>query len=397
MLIEIPYGRKVINVQIEDPIIIKSFHPQKINNIKSALDKPIESQPLHKLVKINQKVAIITSDNTRPCPTHLMLPLILDELSVAGIGYENIIVVFALGVHRKITKEEQEFIIGKEIFKKIRCYNSDINNVVHLGVTSNGTPVEIFKRVVDVDFRIGLGNVEKHYFAGYSGGLKTLVPGVCSHRTIKHNHSLMVDPNAKAGILKGNPVREDCEEAAAMLGLDYILNVVLDNDNKIVAAAAGDPINAHRWLCNVVDEFSSNTTKIKADIVLVSAGGYPKDINMHQAQKALNKAFEFVKTNGIIIWVAECSEGFGSEIFKDWMINYNASEILNKLSKNFVLGGHKAAAIAKILKKANIWLVSELPSSLVRSCGLIPYSDVRKALADAHNKTGKKNNLAVID
>jgi len=396
MQIEVPYGRKLIYVQVEDPIILKNDQPEKINDIKSALDKPIGTLPLHKLVRPQQSVAIITSDITRPCPTHLMLPLVVEELLKAGVGYENIVVVFALGAHRNMTYKEQELVISKDIFRKIKCYNSNAKNVVYLGTTCRGTPVEIFKQIVDVDFRIGLGNVEEHYFAGYSGGLKALVPGVCSHRTISKNHSLMVDPNARAGILEKNPVREDIEEAANMLGLDFILNVVLDRDNKIVAAAAGDSIKAHHWLCNIFNEFSSISIDEPADIILVSAGGYPKDINMYQAQKVLDKAFEFVKVNGIIIWVAECTEGLGNEIFQNWMVNYSAYEILKKIRNNFILGGHKAAAIAKILKKANIWLVSALSTSLVHSCGMIPYSDVKKALTDAYNEIGKDATLFVI-
>jgi nickel-dependent lactate racemase len=249
---------------------------------------------------------------------------------------------------------------------------------------------------VKADFRVALGTVEPHYFAGYSGGVKSLIPGVCSIETIRQNHALLVDPMARAGVLEGNPVREDLEEGASMVPVDFILNVVLDGDKRVVAAAAGHPIEAHRWACRVVDFLRLTPVQQAADIVVVSAGGYPKDINMYQAQKALDNAAAAVRPGGIILWVAECTEGMGQATFEQWLVGSSADQILNRIRQNFVLGGHKAAAIARILKQAAVLLVSALPDDLVFLCGMEPYPDINTAMQAALARVGPDATVTVI-
>jgi nickel-dependent lactate racemase len=242
--------------------------------------------------------------------------------------------------------------------------------------------------VLKADLRIALGNVEPHYFAGYSGGLKAIVPGVCSANTIRHNHAQMIEAGARAGVLDGNPVREDLEEGASLVGVDFLLNVLLDSSHQVAVAAAGHPVEAHRWLCRAADYLSRTPVAQPADIVLVSAGGYPKDINMYQAQKALDNAAEAVRPGGTIVWVAECAEGLGNATFEAWMVGASADDILRRIAADFVLGGHKAAAIARVLKRARILLVSALPAEQVRACGMTPFKDVQTALQAARRDAG---------
>jgi len=353
------------------------------NPIQLALAAPIGSPRLHEMVRPGNSVAIVTSDMTRPCPTHLMLPPILEELAKAGVEDEDVQIIFAIGSHRAQTAGERIKLIGAEMAQRLRYLDSDPTNTVYLGTTTRGTPVEVFEPVVKADVRIALGNVEPHYFAGYSGGAKALVPGVCSLATIQTNHTMMVHSQASVGVLDGNPVREDIEEAAAIIGLDFILNVIVDDEHNVISASAGHPIDAHRWLCHVLDYQRKVAVEQLADIVIVSAGGYPKDINLYQAQKALDSAAAAVRPGGIIIWVAECPEGFGNPIFEDWLVGATADEILTRIQKRFVLGGHKAAAIARVLQRASVFLVSSLPPTLVRDCGLIPFSDLDLALCAA--------------
>jgi nickel-dependent lactate racemase len=287
-------------------------------------------------------------------------------------------------------------LVGPELADRLRLLDSDPRRTAYVGTTSRGTPIEVFEPVLKADFRIALGNVEPHYFAGYSGGAKALVPGVCSLATIQSNHAMMVMPLARAGSMQGNPVREDIEEGAALIGLDFILNVIVAPDHQILAAAAGHPIEAHRWLCNVLDYQRKVVVDELADIAIVSAGGFPKDINLYQAQKALDNAAAAVKPGGIIIWLAECPDGLGNVIFEDWLVGSTADNIIARIQERFVLGGHKAAAIASVLKKAQVLLVSSLDPNLVRDCGLRPYAEFEGALADALLEAGPDPAITVM-
>ncbi len=383
MNISIPYGQRQLKVTLNVDALVLEPKRQTIEPIGMALAAPIGSPLLHELVHAGQSIAIVTSDITRPCPTDALLPPLMEELAQAGVRDEDVTVVFALGIHRVQTPEERARLVGPEMAMRLRCIDSDPDEVVHVGTTSRGTPIEVFKQVVKADLRIALGSVEPHYFAGYSGGAKALVPGVCSKTTIQHNHSMMVQPGARTGVLDGNPVREDIEEGAALIRLDFILNVILDGDHNVVAAAAGHPIEAHRWACRVLDYHRKITVEQPADIVIVSAGGYPKDINLYQAHKALENAAVVVRPGGTIIWVAECSEGLGNATFEEWIVGASGDDILTRIQQDFVLGGHKAAAIARVLKRAKVSLVSALPPELVRACGITPYADLEKALSEA--------------
>jgi nickel-dependent lactate racemase len=398
MNIELNYGTQKVGFEYAGDIEHLSTlepHRSNVDAIMLALAVPIDSPRLRNLVHLGQKIAIITSDITRPCPSERLLPPLMDELALAGVRDEDVTVIFGLGSHRKQTAEEQEKLLGPEMAGRLRCIDSDPTPTVYIGRTSRGTPIEVFEPVMQADVRIVLGNVEPHYFAGYSGGAKALVPGVCSIQTIRSNHALMVDPRARSGNIEDNPVRLDIEEGAALIGIDFILNVVLDSE-KYIMAAAGNPTTAHRWACRVVDALSMTPIQELADIVIVSAGGYPKDINMYQAQKALDNAAVAVKPGGQIIWVAACPEGMGNRTFEKWMVGSTSAQILERIQKDFVLGGHKAAAIARVQQQAAILLVSELPDELVRECNMESYPDLDSAFQAALKRSGQKPLITVI-
>jgi nickel-dependent lactate racemase len=397
--ITLPYGHGQLNVDLDaDAHRIARLEPRRsaVEPIRLALAAPIGSPPLHSLLHHGQSIVIVTSDITRPCPTHLMLPPLMEELALAGIPDEDVTVVFGLGTHRAHTPEEQAQLVGPEMLARLHCVDSDPAQMVSVGTTSRGTPIEVFGPVLDADVRIALGNVEPHYFAGYSGGAKAIMPGVCSTNTIRQNHAMMVEPNACAGVLDGNPVREDIEEGASLVGIDFILNVILDSEHCVVMAAAGHPVEAHRWACRAVDYLSKVAVEQQADVVLVSAGGFPKDINVYQAQKALDNAAAAVRPGGVIVWVAECAEGLGNKVFEEWLVGAAPDEILARIQRQFVLGGHKAAAMARVLKRATVNLVSALPPDLVSECGMTPYSNVESALQDALAQTGPDSFVVIL-
>ena len=235
-----------------------------------------------------------------------------------------------------------------------------MDSVQYVGTTKRGTKVSVNSLLLDADFTLAIGNVEIHYFAGYTGGYKAVVPGLAGKDAIERNHSLMTLPNAEPGVIVSNPVREDLEDAGRLTGLRYVVNVVLDEANRIVAAFAGDPIAAQRSAANAADGLVKTRIAERADIVIASAGGYPRDINLYQAHKAIENASHAVKPEGTIILVAECREGFGNINFHEWTMEASdLEEIGRRLSRRFVLGGHKAFAISKIARRAEIIVVSD--------------------------------------
>lgn len=358
----------------------------------AALENPIGTPRLADVVRPGERIAIVISDVTRPCPTADLLPPLLSELAHARVGDEDILIVSALGSHRAQSDEERTRLVGPDIFRRIRCIDSDIEDVTPVGRTRRSTPIEVFTPVVRADRRIGVGNIEYHYLAGYSGGYKAVVPGVCSLRTIEANHSLMVQAGAESGQIDGNPVREDIDEAGALIGVDFVLNVILDpaewgassEEHHAISAVAGHPIEAHREGCAQLNAFGRAPLPWLADVVLVSAGGFPKDVNLYQAQKALDHARLAVRPGGTIILVAECPEGLGHRVFAEWMLSgQTPDQLIGRIRERFVLGGHKAAAVALAQKRASIALVSSLPAGQCRAMGFLPYASPAEALADA--------------
>ena len=396
MQLEFGYGNGVQTVELPQENLLGVLHAAPIEHerrgpdaVSWALAHPIGSAPLHQLAKSGQKIAIVTSDITRPLPSYQILPGVLDELYRAGVRPEDITVVLALGSHRKHTPEEVIHLVGRECYETVRCVDSDATDCIHLGDTAHGTPVDITRAVAEADFRICLGNIEFHYFAGYSGGAKAIMPGVSTPLAIQANHRLMVSPLACAGRLDGNPVREDLEEAAAICGVDFIVNVVLDEHKQIVFAVAGDVTRAHRAGCAYLDRMYRCPIPEKADIVLVSQGGAPKDANLYQTQKALDNAKHAVKDGGTIILIGACPESLGSKTFSDWLLAApTAHSMVERISHDFQLGGHKAAAIAMVLEKASIDLVSEMDDDFVRRIFLEPKPSAQAALDAAFQKYG---------
>lgn len=396
MRLEFGFGTGVQVVEAPDQNVIGVLTPNDVplgltgaEAVLDALAHPIASPRLREIVKPGEKVAVVTSDVTRPMPTFAVMPALLDELYAAGARPEDIALVFALGSHRRQTPEEMRKLSGERAFSEIRCLDSDPDDCVHFGVTSRGTPVDITRVVAEADRRILLANIEYHYFAGYSGGGKSLMPGASTREAIQRNHSLMVNPDACAGKLEGNPLREDIEEAAAMVKADFILNVVLDEHKKIVRAVAGDMVKAHRAGCEFLDRFYLKPIPERADIVLVSQGGSPKDLNLYQTQKALDNAKHAVKAGGVVILIGSCREGMGEKTFEEWMTcSPSPASMVERIRAEFKLGGHKAAAIAMVLESADIYLVSELPDDFVKKIFLKPYPSAQAALDAALSKLG---------
>ena len=386
-LVDIPQGIDVRELTVNDDIEFNDIDKDVVH----ALENPIGSPRLKDIVKPGEKIAIITSDITRPMPTYKVMPALLEELKEAGVDYNDVTLVFALGSHRRQTPEEMRRLAGDYAYEKINVVDSDIDDCIRMGVTANGTPVDITRVVAEADRKIALGNIEFHYFAGYSGGYKAIMPGVSTPQAIQSNHKLMIKPESCAGRLEGNPVREDIEEAGRICGLDFILNVVLDEHKEIVKVVCGDPIKAHRVGAAFLDRLYTKEIDRGADIVIVSQGGAPKDLNLYQTQKALDNSKHAVKDGGIIILIGSCAEGYGEHTFEDWMLNSESpDDLVNKIRRHFVLGGHKAAAIGMVLQRAEIYLVSDMAPEQVERSFMRPYTSAQQAFDDALAKFGGK-------
>lgn len=396
MKLEFGFGTGVQTVEVPEKnllgVLMSNDVPRGLMNeaeVVRALEHPIGTPRLKEIVRPGEKIAIVTSDITRPCPTYRIMPALLDELYAAGCRAEDITLVFALGSHRPHTPEEMRKLAGERAFQEVRCVDSDRADCVHMGTTDCGTPVDITRVVAEADRRICLGNIEYHYFAGYSGGAKAIMPGVSTREAIQANHRMMVRPEAHAGNLEGNPLRMDLEQAAAICGVDFIVNVVLDEHKQIVRAVAGDLVKAHREGCRFLDGMYLKELDARADIVLVSQGGAPKDLNLYQTQKALDNAKHAVKPGGTIILIGSCKEGLGEKVFEEWMLSAPTPEsMIERIGRDFQLGGHKAAAIAMVLQNAEIELVSELDPDFVKRIFLKPASSAQEALDRAFARLG---------
>jgi len=387
MRFELGFGAGVQAVELPEKNLAGVLLPNDVERgligaaeVERALKNPIGSPRLSEIVHPGEKIAIITSDITRPMPTYKVMPALLDELYAAGIKKEDITLVFALGSHRKHTEEEKKKLAGERAYSEIACIDGDASDCVSYGKTSRGTPVDIVRCVAEADRRICLGNIEYHYFAGYSGGAKAIMPGISTRDAIQANHSRMVDENACAGKIEGNPIREDIEEAASLVGVDFIVNVVLDEHKEIICAVAGDITLAHREGCKFLDRLYEKKIAERADIVIVSQGGAPKDLNLYQTQKALDNAKHAVKKGGVVIVVGSCKEGFGEHVFEEWITTAEKpADLIERIAKEFRLGGHKAAAIAMVQQNADIYLVSEMDDETVRKMSMFPFATLQEA------------------
>jgi len=402
--VELGFGRTRMQLAVDDRRLLCTMYPAKVDVthdegtlIGRAMEAPIASPRLRDLARPGQKVVVLASDVTRPCPTRLMLPAVMGELNSAGVPDRDVTVVFGLGIHRGQTPEERRMLAGDDMYRRLRCIDSDPGDVVWVGNTTRGTPVEVFRTVAEADFRIALANIDPHYFAGYSGGSKSVVPGVCGRATIEANHALMLEPGAAPGNLQGNPVREDIEEAAAFVGVDFILNVILDEAKQVVDAVAGHVLEAHRHGCRSADRLFKVPIPERAAVVVASPGGHPKDLNVYQAQKSLDNAAQAVKPGGVIILVASCAEGFGEPVFEAWIAAGAApAEIVKRLRREFQLGGHKAAAIARVAMDCRIFLVSDLPAAMVRRVWMEPCSSAQLALDRALAEQGPDARVIIM-
>lgn len=404
MKVSLNYGHDSIALDIPDKNYMGTLSPKDtreiedpINEARRALANPIGSKRLKELVSSQDKVIILVSDVTRPAPSSILLPPILEKLREAGIKNDQIMIVFGLGIHRKHTEEEKKRLVGEEVYNQVKCIDHDIDNCVKIGITKRGNEVFIFKELLEADFIIATGNLEFHYFAGYSGGAKAVAPGVCGRETIANNHKHFLEPGVKAGAIQGNPVREEIEEIGEMVGIDFMVNAVLNSHKKLVKVVAGDVTKAHREGAKHINDLFRVEIDELADIVITSPGGYPKDIDLYQTHKAMENASLAAKTGGILIVVGECVDGLGEGKFADALNGkLSPQELIKELKNNFILGRHKASRVAKIHLDNEIYLVSNLANEIKKNLFIKSFHSLEEAFSEAIKVQGEKARVLVM-
>lgn len=367
----LPYGKHPLELEkIDNLVEILYASPIKgVENIEDefirALRNPSGTRPLKELIKGKKKIAIVVSDRTRIYPKKEMLRALLGEME--GIPDENIVIVIANGNHQVDERSIQH--LGEEIPRRFRIiqHNSlDEKNLVYIGKTSRGTEVWVNSEVASADCKILLGQIKPHYFTGYSGGAKTLLPGVCGFYTIAANHIMKPLPNARLGIVDGNPIREDMEEAGRIAGIDFIFNVIMNDRKEVVKAVAGDLVHAHREGVRYAREICEVKTKKLARISIVSDEA-PVNINLYQAAKLIPPAGKTLTDGpGVVILCAECEEGLGANLS---VLN----EMIYKIGlTNYLPPEHKIILVSSIkeeeIKETFCHYAPSLSDALLQAC-----------------------------
>lgn len=376
--------------------------------VRAALAQPMGSPKLREIVHPGQKVVIIPTDITRSLHEEIILPLMLEELNAAGVPDEDITLVIATGTHRPNNREECVAMYGQEVVDRIKIINHsayDEAGLMYLGKTpSRGIPVKVNKVVAEADVKIATGVIEPHLFAGYSGGVKSISVGVAGAETIAatHNVDILDDPRTRLGVIEGNVFRQFLEEATGFVKLDFIVNMVLNPKKECVKVVAGDPVVAHAAGVQAARQVYEVPVKQPADIV-IAAPGYPKDVDLYQATRAVNTSVygpePLVKQNGVLIVPAACPDGIGHEGYHTWMKTvHSADEAVAKAkTEGFAPGEHKVFVLGRILQRAELMIVgSAVPDETLTDLLLTPVASMELALQRAFAKLGNDATVLVL-
>ncbi|MFB0543222.1 MAG: nickel-dependent lactate racemase [Candidatus Bathyarchaeia archaeon] len=401
--VSVPFLGGVEEVNLPEENLLGIVFPKQVQlgdeaeTIRKAVDNPIGSLSLRQFIENHKSFLIVVNDGTRPTPT----AKVLEEITGFLRGKE-VEVIVATGAHRAPTDEECREILGK-YYKPLRgriiLHNSkNKEELVYLGETSRGTPVYLNKAVRDHDAIIIIGSVEPHYFAGYTGGRKGIVPGVAGYQTIERNHSLALQKGARLLALEGNPIHEDLTEAVSLLKdkTIFCINLVLDRNHRIYACTAGDLFDSLRAATEYAEEVFVVEIPQRADIVVCIVEP-PLDINLYQAHKGIENARYSLKEQGIIILVSGCREGIGPSEFYDLLSKTSRpSQVYGIVERNYRLGYHKAVKLAEILEQNEIWAVTKLSRETLKKAFIRSLGSVQEAVNEALRAKGEDTKILFI-
>lgn len=388
--------------------VVEGKHAEAITDVpaavKEALNNPIDSPPLKEVVKPGDTVAIIASDITRLWIKHdQFLPILLNELNAAGVPDKNIKLVVALGAHRHHTDKENILVYGQEVFDRItivQSYAPAEEDFVYAGKTSRGVETYFHKHVMEADKVILTGGIVYHLMAGFGGGRKAVMPGVSGYSTIQGNHSYClhdvvgqgVSPHCVSGKLEGNNMHEDMTEMAALLNPAFLLNVVFTPEGKFARFVGGHWYNAWREGCRTVEEIFGVPVNGQADLVIASAGGFPKDINLYQGSKTIDNAFMAVKPDGVIILLLECRDIMEPPDFSGWFDYESLYDREVALRAGFTVPGFIAVKCGLMAKQVpHIVVTKPENKAFVEKAGMIAVTTLEEAMSIAEEKLGRKD------
>lgn len=393
---QLRYGEKTFSLQIPPGRLLgelRTSNPPSDLPVEIIRRAIADCEPHLSSFTRGEKVVIVASDITRYTGSEFYLPLLVDRLNQAGIIDRDMEIVVALGIHRHQSEQEHKKILGA-LHGRIRVTDHDCDNpgkLVYLGNTSTGIGVEINRSVAEADRVILTGTIGFHYFAGFGGGRKSILPGVASRRACMASHFNVLNPEpargknpfAVTGVLDGNPVHQAMVEACAMVEPDFIFNTVLSPDKRIIAAFAGDWREKHLQGCRYYAEHFSCRISEKADLVVVSCGGFPKDINFIQAHKSMEYASHALKDGGVMILLARCNDGYGHDTFHRWFRFKDLDSLENELREHYEINGQTAYATLQKAQRFRVILVSDLPLDEVEQMGMSPAVNLDEAMDKA--------------
>lgn len=406
---QLPYGNGFQEVTLPEEKVLYDIHGNKADVLEditaatlAAVRCPIASQPLQKVVRKGDKVAVIVSDVTRLVRTAEFLPVIISEINAAGVPDEDITIIVATGTHRAHTHDEDIAVCGKDIVKRIKIHQHDSRNneeLTDLGVTSFGTPILIDSYVAEADKVIITGAVSLHPMAGFGGGRKAVMPGVSGHATIMHNHAIALAPKVgdgcnplcETGLLEGNPLHEDMVEVTKKLDPAFLVNMVFTPEGKLHEVVAGHWYKAWEKGCKDLVAMAGVPIKELADVVFASAGVSPKDMNLYQSCKAHMNAVFAVKKGGIMILTLECPDIKEPAIFTDWFSKSDVLQFEKDVRADFSIPAFVAFKTRCIVNSLTTYLVTKPENfEFVRQTGQIPVASLEEAWLLAQQELAKQ-------
>lgn len=402
MKIEIPYAQETRSFTLPEDALLGVYNPNHVEikdeaqTIAQALANPHGGMTFEAFLQDARDIMFLVNDGTRPTPTGAVLERIYDQIKDRDVHF-----MVATGCHRAPTEDENRMILGPtyEAFKdRLIVHDAYKSEMVHLGVSQQGTEMDVNKRVYEADRLVVIGSVEPHYFAGYTGGRKAFLPGVAAYKTIEQNHKYALRPEAHALALKGNPVHEDMEDALANLQRDKVFSIqtVLDSERRIYGATAGDIHDSFYAAIDMAHDVFCVKIPQRADVV-VSVAPYPMDVNLYQSQKAIENAKLAVKPGGIIILVSACRKGIGEDTFYKLLASHDEpQDVLDAIEGGYKLGYHKAAKIVEAAIQGSVWLVSDLEDKLAHDVFMTPQPSIQSAVDNALAQQGPNAKLLVL-
>lgn len=390
----IPYDHTTLTFPLPDTLhpawIVPRHVPEASDaraEIERTLARPLGNVSLDSFVGA-RRVAIAISDKSRTVPNDRLLPPLLDRLHALGIPRERITFLIAGGCHPPMAPPEYNRVLPSTLLRHYRVLSHDCDDqelLVYRGRTPTGTPVWVNRYFAEADLRIVVGNIEPHQFQGFTGGAKGAAIGLAGRATIEANHRLLIHPRARLGVYAGNPARQDVEAIGRVMGIHFVVNSILNQEKQIVRVLSGTAEAVMQAGVSLVQEICQVAVPQPFDLLIASAGGYPKDINLYQAQKALAHAALIVRPGGWVVLAAACSEGAGDAVFSSWMSHRSSlADTLQTFEREgFHLGPHKAFLLARDASRVRVRLVSEMQNDAVRRFFLTPARDVDSAVREA--------------